>query len=40
MKALLEKADVGFRFGERCEGAVKNVAEPLVYYPLVLDSVK
>ncbi len=40
MKALLEAANLGFRFSERREGKAKNVAEPLVFYALDPDSVR
>ncbi|MDC3379416.1 adenylate/guanylate cyclase domain-containing protein [Planctomycetota bacterium] len=36
MKELLEP--LGFQFGERHEGKAKNVAEPLISYPLNLDA--
>jgi len=39
MKRLVEEACAGVRFGERREGRVKNVKEPLVYYPLDVSSV-
>jgi class 3 adenylate cyclase len=32
MKEVLERADLGLRFGPRREGKAKNVAEPLVFY--------
>lgn len=38
MRPLLEQAAPGVRFGERREGRVKNVADPLVYYALELSS--
>ncbi len=40
MKATLEAANVGLRFGERREGKAKNVAEPLVFHALDVDSVR
>lgn len=39
MKELIESAGLGIRFGPRREGKAKNVAEPLVFYALDLDSV-
>ena len=38
MKELVEAAGLGVRFGERRQAEVKNVAQPLVFYPLDLSS--
>lgn len=38
MKLLIESAGAGVRFGARRQAGVKNVAEPLVFYPLDLGS--
>lgn len=38
MKALLDEAGAGLRFGERREGKAKSVAEPLVFYALDPDA--
>ncbi len=40
MADTLEKADLGWRFGPRREGKAKNVAEPLVFRALELESVQ